>query len=117
MELPHRTGSGGEHLDATLPPHRDRSWLEPVPRVIAFLKRTRTGSQPTLGCGAASRIGAAEREYGRYEVLSWATKYFVDALIHAERLAPTRRRPDPSISCSRDDERAGTGLGARLARP
>lgn len=66
----------------------DRRWLEPVPRVIAFLKRTqnRTSADPGLR-GGIKGSAPLSGEYGRYEVLSWATKYFVDALIRAERLA------------------------------
>jgi uncharacterized protein YyaL (SSP411 family) len=66
----------------------DRAWLEPVPRVIAFLKRTqnRTSADPGLR-GGIKGSAPVSGNYGRYEVLNWATKYFADALIRSERLA------------------------------
>lgn len=70
-------------------------WLEPVPRVLRFLKSTqnRDSDDPGLAGGikGSDPIGGA---YGSYETLSWATKFFVDALIRHERVL-TGRRPEP----------------------
>ena len=60
----------------------DREWLEPVPAVLCFLKRTqnRRTRDPGLlgGIKGAWPVGGG---YGTYEVLSWATKFFADALM------------------------------------
>ena len=59
----------------------DGKWLEPVPRVLAFLKSTqnRSSSDPGLR-GGIKGAAPVSGGYGRYEVLSWATKFFLDAL-------------------------------------
>ena len=63
----------------------DPQWLEPVPAVLRFLKRTqnRRSRDPGLrgGIKGAWPVGG---DYGAYEVLSWATKFFADALIRHE---------------------------------
>ncbi len=60
----------------------DREWLEPVPAVLRFLKRTqsRRSRDPGVrgGIKGAWPVGGG---YGAYEVLSWATKFFADALM------------------------------------
>ncbi len=60
-------------------------WLEPVPRVLRFLKRTqnRRSRDPGIrgGIKGAWPVGGG---YGTYEVLSWATKFFADALMRHE---------------------------------
>ena len=65
----------------------EAKWLEPVPRVLRFLKSTqnRTSRDPGLrgGIKGSAPIGG---EYGRYEVLSGATKFFIDALIRHEQI-------------------------------
>jgi hypothetical protein len=72
----------------------ERFWLEPVPRVLRFLKSTqnRESGDPGLAGGikGSDPIGGP---YGSYETLSWATKFFVDALIRHERVL-TGRRPE-----------------------
>jgi uncharacterized protein YyaL (SSP411 family) len=62
-------------------------WLEPVPRVLAFVKSTqnRDGTDPGLS-GGIKGSWPLDGEYGRFEVLNWATKYFVDALIRHDRV-------------------------------
>lgn len=63
-------------------------WLEPVPRVLEFVKRTqnRSGSDPGLR-GGIKGAAPMSGDYGRYEILNWATKYFADALMrHAQIL-------------------------------
>jgi len=65
----------------------DATWLEPVPAVLRFLKRTqnRRSGVPGLrgGIKGARPVGGA---YGAYEVLSWATKFFADALMRHEAI-------------------------------
>jgi len=65
----------------------DAQWLEPVSAVLRFLKRTqnRRSPEPGLrgGIKGAWPVGGA---YGAYEVLSWATKFFADALMRHEAI-------------------------------
>ena len=65
----------------------DGKWLEPVPAVLAFLKRSqnRTSRDSGLrgGIKGAWPLGGG---YGAYEVLSWATKFFADALMRHEAI-------------------------------
>jgi uncharacterized protein YyaL (SSP411 family) len=66
----------------------DTQWLEPVPAVLRFLKGTqnRRSREPGVrgGIKGAWPVGGA---YGAYEVLSWATKFFADALMRHEAAA------------------------------
>ena len=66
----------------------DLRWLEPVPAVLRFLKSTqnRTTRDPGLR-GGIKGSQPVDGEYGRYEVLNWATKYFADALMRSLALA------------------------------
>jgi len=63
----------------------DPKWLEPVPAVLGFLKRTqnRRSREPGLrgGIKGSWPVGG---DYGAYEVLNWATKFFADALMRHE---------------------------------
>ncbi len=65
----------------------DPTWLEPVPAVLRFLKRTqnRRSRDPGVrgGIKGAWPVGGG---YGAYEVLSWATKFFADALMRHEAI-------------------------------
>lgn len=65
----------------------DTIWLEPVPRVLQFLKRTqnRTSDDPGLRGGIKGSFPMSG-EYGRFEILNWATKYFADALMRHEQV-------------------------------
>ena len=65
----------------------DAKWLAPVPRVLRFLKSTqnRTSRDPGLR-GGIKGSAPMSGEYGRYETLNWATKYFVDALIRHQQV-------------------------------
>jgi hypothetical protein len=71
-------------------------WRAPARRVIDFLKRTQNRSTRNDGLRGGIRgsypIGG---EYGPYEVLSWATKFFADALIRDMRLESGRASDDP----------------------
>lgn len=63
----------------------DGTWLGPVPAVLAFLKSTQNRTSPNLGLrGGIKGSAPGSGEYGRYEVLNWATKFFTDALIRHE---------------------------------
>jgi len=66
----------------------DARWLEPVPRVLTFLKRTQNRTSPDPGLrGGIKGSAPMSGDYGRYETLNWATKYFADSLIRHEQLA------------------------------
>src|SRR5574341_640592 len=70
----------------------EATWLEPVPRVLRYLKGTqnRASDDPGLrgGIKGSAPIGGG---YNRYQTLNWATKYFVDALLRDGR----QRGPAP----------------------
>ena len=65
----------------------DATWLEPVPAVLRFLKHTQNRRSGELGLRGGIKgawpVGGA---YGAYEVLSWATKFFADALMRHEAI-------------------------------
>lgn len=65
----------------------DARWLEPVPVVLQFLKRTQNRESEDLGLRGGIKgawpVGGA---YGAYEVLAWATKFFADALMRHEAI-------------------------------
>ncbi len=64
----------------------DRSWAEPVPRVLRFLKATQNRASANPGLrGGIKGSAPVSGDYGRYAVLSWATKFFADALMRDER--------------------------------
>jgi hypothetical protein len=69
-------------------------WLEPVPRVLRFVKATqnRAARDPGLrgGIRGSAPIGG---EYCPYEILTWATKFFVDALIRREQVSAGAAAP------------------------
>jgi len=65
----------------------DRQWLEPVPRVLRFLKRTQNRTSDDAGLrGGIKGSYPMDGEYGRYEILNWATKYFADALMRHDNV-------------------------------
>ena len=72
----------------------DRSWLEPVAAVVPFVKSTQNRTSHDSGLrGGIKGSFPMHGGYGRYQVLSWAVKFFVDALIRDERVrtgAPTK---------------------------
>jgi hypothetical protein len=73
-------------------------WLEPVPRVLGFLKRTqnRTTDLPGLRGGIKGSFPLSGG-YGSFEVLNWATKYFADALMRHEQVTAGRTSPVASF--------------------
>jgi len=65
----------------------DPSWLEPVPAVLGFLKRTQNRETELLGLrGGIKGSSPGGGAYGTHEVLSWATKFFADALMRHEAI-------------------------------
>lgn len=68
-------------------------WLEPVPRVLRFLKSTqnRTAADDGLRGGIKGSYPVSGG-YGRYELLNWAAKYFADALMRHSALADAALR-------------------------
>lgn len=63
-------------------------WLEPVPRVLAYVKRTQNRSSADPGLrGGIKGSAPMDGDYGRHEILNWATKYFADALMRDGQLA------------------------------
>ncbi len=62
-------------------------WLEPVPSVLDFLKATQNRTSEDLGVrGGIKGSAPISGEYGRYEILSWATKFFADALLRHDQI-------------------------------
>ena len=63
----------------------DPKWLEPVPAVLRFLKRTQNRHSREPGVrGGIKGSWPVGGDYGAYEVLNWATKFFADALMRHE---------------------------------
>jgi hypothetical protein len=60
----------------------DSSWTGPAAAAIHFLKRTQNRSSDDTGLrGGIKGSNPCTGEYGRLQTLSWATKFFVDALL------------------------------------
>jgi hypothetical protein len=77
----------------------EAGWLAPVTPVLQFLKSTqnRTSGDPGLRGGIKGSY-PLDGEYGRYEVLNWATKFFIDALARHDRvLSGTGTASDDSL--------------------
>jgi hypothetical protein len=68
----------------------DGRWLEPAARSIRFVKRTQNRAAPEDGLrGGIPGSWPVDGEYGRYEVLNWAAKFFADALMrHTAATSP-----------------------------
>lgn len=63
----------------------DTLWLEPVEPVLGFLKSTQNRGAREGGLrGGIKGSHPVGGGYGPHEILSWATKFFVDALLRAE---------------------------------
>ena len=69
------------------------SRLSPPPgAILAFLKATQNCVSDAFGLrGGVKGSHPFDGEYGRYEVLNWATKFFVDALLLDETKGRTER--------------------------
>ncbi len=60
----------------------DRSWLDPVANVIRFVASTQNRESRDPGLhGGIKGSAPLTGDYGRHELLNWATKYFADALM------------------------------------
>lgn len=69
----------------------DRSWLDPVPAVLAFLKSTQNRSARDGGLrGGIKGSWPVDGGYGRFELLNWAAKYFADALLRHRQIESGR---------------------------
>jgi hypothetical protein len=69
----------------------DDQWLEPVESVIRFVKSTQNRLVLHEGLrGGIKGSWPVDGGYGRFEMLNWAAKYFVDALIRSRQLAEGR---------------------------
>lgn len=77
----------------------DASWLEPTGRVVRFLKATqhRASRDPGLRGGILGAYPAGG-DHGRYQVLAWATKSFVDTLIRHRDARLDATRPVPVLA-------------------
>ncbi len=63
----------------------DKHWLEPVGAVLSFLKSTQNLESQIEGVhGGVQGSYPVWGSYGRYEIQSWATKFFADALMREE---------------------------------
>ncbi len=65
----------------------DSTWLEPVPTVLSFLKRTQNRRSGDPGVrGGIKGAWPVFGDYGTYQVLNWATKFFADALMRHDAI-------------------------------
>jgi hypothetical protein len=70
----------------------EQFWLEPVPRVLRFLKSTQNRDSDDEGLrGGIKGSEPIGGPYGPYETLSWATKFFIDALVRHDRALAGKR--------------------------
>jgi len=70
------------------------AWLEPIPRILAFLKTTQNRLSHDLGLrGGIKGSWPFNGGYGRFEMLNWATKYFIDALLRHDSLTNSPANP------------------------
>ena len=75
----------------------DRAWIEPAERALRFLETTQNRTTRLDGLrGGIKGSFPFDGEYGRYETLSWATKFFADAVMRHERL--TAGLPEPGAA-------------------
>jgi hypothetical protein len=79
--------------------NHDTRWLEPVPKVLKYLKGTQNLVSERDGLrGGILGSAPVDGGYCPNETLSWATKFYVDALMRHERfLHGTPPVPDPSL--------------------
>jgi len=59
----------------------DDSWLEPIPRVLRFLESTQDTGAAERGLRGIHGAWPVDGDYGAYEILNWATKFFADAIM------------------------------------
>lgn len=76
----------------------DDTWLDPVDRVLRFIKRTQNRESPDPGIrGGIKGSAPIDGEYGRHELLNWSTKFFADALMRHEDAQRGDNRPDDAF--------------------
>jgi hypothetical protein len=87
------------HLGATI---GDEGLQHRARRLCGFLMRTqnRTAANPGLAGGIKGSF-PVDGEYGRYQVLNWATKFFVDALMLVTSGVPVSEWSDTLRSSDR----------------
>jgi hypothetical protein len=74
----------------------DAEWLQPVPAVLSFIKSTQNRSSESKGVrGGIKGSAPVGGGYGTYQILNWATKFFVDALIRDQRVLDDRDELQP----------------------
>lgn len=62
-----------------------KEYRDAARRAIEFVKRTQNLSHPNSGiCGGVKGSFPFDGPYGRYEMLNWAAKFFMDALLMIE---------------------------------
>jgi hypothetical protein len=60
----------------------DARWMEPAGRGLAWIKAAQDRAAPDAGArGGIPGSWPLSGDYGRYEILSWATKFFADGLM------------------------------------
>ena len=65
---------------------KDRRYLDGARRLLTFLKATQNCVSPNPGLrGGIKGSAPFDGDYGRFEVLNWATKFYVDALLLDEQ--------------------------------
>lgn len=66
---------------------KDRRYLHGAKRLLSFLKASQNCVSQNIGLrGGIKGSFPFDGEYGRFEVLNWATKFFVDALLLDEQV-------------------------------
>ena len=72
----------------------DARWIAPAARSLAFVKRTQDRGAAADGVrGGIPGSWPAGGEYGRYEMLSWAAKFFADGLMRLDAATAGGRGP------------------------
>jgi hypothetical protein len=80
---------------------RDENYHAAGKRILGFVMSTQNGETPNLGLrGGIKGSFPFDGDYGRFEVLNWATKFFVDALLLARRMHEPLK-PEPLSSGQR----------------
>ncbi|MBF0127619.1 MAG: hypothetical protein HQM02_10465, partial [Magnetococcales bacterium] len=77
-------------------------YREGAERLLAFLKRTQNCRSTVAGIrGGIKGSHPFDGAYGRFEILNWATKFFIDALIQAERISEAVNRTGGALPAGR----------------
>jgi hypothetical protein len=73
----------------------ERRWRTHAAAALRWIKSTQNRSSDNPGLqGGIKGSFPCSGPYGRYQTLSWAAKFFVDALIRSERLSAAACEPD-----------------------